>query len=125
VLLYIFTQSNCQNLKIRTKENTFCSEKMLCNFCPIAYRKWLTLVGGFLICFANGAVFSMGNLIPYMISYMRDKLDSSVRYSDSKWYVIALSLSICFSLILIGQMVNNFKRIPIRVYIAFGSLMCW
>ena len=98
---------------------------MLCKCLPDVYKKWLTLLGGFMIFFANGAFYSMGNLTPYMISYLREKLNSTVRYSDTKWYVILLTLSVCVSLVIIGQMVNTFKRIPLSAYIAIGSLMCW
>ncbi len=34
---------------------------------PEKYKKWLTLVGGFLIHFTMGTLYATSNLLPYMI----------------------------------------------------------
>ncbi len=98
---------------------------MLCKCLPDVYKKWLTLLGGFMIFFANGAFYSMGNLTPYMISYLREKLNANVRYSDSKWFTLVLTLSGSFTTLIIGLLVYNLKRIPLSVYIFIGSIFYW
>jgi hypothetical protein len=98
---------------------------MFCKFIPDTHRKWLTLMAGLMIFFANGAFYSMGNLTPYMISYLRVASNSTVRYSDAKWFTLALTLSGTFTTLLIGLMAYNLKKIPLTVYIFIGSIFYW
>ena len=92
---------------------------------PDKHKKWLTLLGGLMIFFANGAFYSMGNLTPYMISYLRVHSNSTVRYSDAKWFTLMLTLSGSFTTLLVGVLAYKLEKVSIRVYIAIGSLVYW
>ena len=97
---------------------------MLCEFncIPDHYKKWLTLVGGFLINFASGSIYTFGNMIPYIVSYLREYNGSNVRYAESLWINTANSLAMNFSSLLVGILVSRFK-LSIKVYLLIGSAM--
>ena len=49
---------------------------------PNRIRKYLTLFGSMLIEMSLYVFFTYGNMSPYVISYLREKTGSSVRYTD-------------------------------------------
>ena len=93
------------------------------SFIPDIYKKWLTLVAGFLIFFANGAYYTFSNMSPYIISYLRSESNATVRYSDVKWITLMQTLSGAFASLFVGLLANKFNKIPIKVYLMLGSLM--
>ena len=43
-----------------------------CICIPDKYKKWMALLAGFLINFANSSLYTFGNMSPYIISYLRE-----------------------------------------------------
>ena len=95
---------------------------MLCEFncIPNKYKKWITLLGGFLINFASGSIYTFGNMIPYIVSYLREYNGINIRYAQSLWISTANSLAMNFSSLLVGLLVARFK-LSIKIYLLIGS----
>ena len=89
---------------------------------PENYKKWLTLVGGFLIYFANGAFYTFSNMTPYVISYLRSNTGSSIRYSDAKWITLVQTVSAVFASLVSGIMSYKLK-VPVKVCVMIGAIL--
>jgi hypothetical protein len=58
---------------------------------PLAFKKYATLVGGFLMLLSLHSFYTFGNMMPYIVSYLRAEDASSLRYSDGIWFEVVYS----------------------------------
>ncbi|CAF0937012.1 unnamed protein product [Brachionus calyciflorus] len=98
---------------------------MIYKLIPDKYRKWSTLLGGFLIHLSIGSILTFGNMIPYITSYLRVYGKHNIRYSQTIWiataYNFAFALSSLFSGVLVSHL--NFKiKFNILIGIVLSTL---
>jgi hypothetical protein len=62
------------------------------------YKKWLSLIGGILINFSLGSFDIYGNFSPYLISYIRERTNTNLRYSNTFFIfsIFTISMAILF-----------------------------
>jgi hypothetical protein len=65
----------------------------------------------------------LGNMSPYVTSYLRSTESSDIRYSNSIWVYSAISVATPCS-ILIGLSLAKFQ-ISLKKFIAMGCLVMW
>ncbi|RNA25052.1 oxalate:formate antiporter-like isoform X1 [Brachionus plicatilis] len=95
---------------------------MLEIFIPYKYKKWSTLIGGFLIHLSLGSYYTFGNISPYLTSYLREYEGLDVRYSQATY--ILNSFGIFFSLSsIISGFINSKLNVNIRYNILIGCLI--
>lgn len=86
------------------------------------YKKWSTLLGGFLIQLSIGSFLTFGNLIPYITSFLRVNENLKVRYSETIW--IATSYNFAFSLSnLLSGLINSTFDLNPKIFILIGTVI--
>ncbi|KAL4235241.1 hypothetical protein ACF0H5_006879 [Mactra antiquata] len=84
-------------------------------------RVVLVIVGGFLIHLALGALYTIGNFSPYIVSYLRNRTeDTTVQNVDVLWFNGMGSIGNCLGLIIGGL---NAYKFGDRIAILIGSLV--
>lgn len=89
---------------------------------PYKYKKWATVIGGFLIHFSLGSYYSFGNLSPYMISYLREYVGVDIRYSKSIWISTLFNLAFSAGTLFSGFMNSKYKH-SLKLTIFLGCLI--
>jgi len=87
-----------------------------------AWRGWLVVFGGTLIHFTLGVVYSYGNLIPYLASYMDAYVAPGTRTKDLVWLLGCSSLGMGSTMVLGGMLAHKLTP-KIVSLIGFGTLM--
>ncbi|KAK7477138.1 hypothetical protein BaRGS_00031624 [Batillaria attramentaria] len=81
-------------------------------------RKYITIFACLLIEFTLGVVFTSGNSIPYLASYIRNVTgDASVGYTDALWIDDCMWIATVTSMPLLGLLQ---LRLPIRLFLLIG-----
>ena len=71
-------------------------------------RKWLTLIGCFLIHISLGSYYTFGNLTPYLTSYLRAKeKNPNITYSKTLFVITFYALGSSFSSVLLGLLLKK------------------
>ena len=92
------------------------------NSIPDKYKKWCTLMGAVLIHFSLGTFYTLGNLLPYMISYLRENTGSGVRYSESVWVETIFSSVQALMSVAAGLFYSKYK-IKMKHVLLIGCLL--
>ncbi|RNA25059.1 oxalate:formate antiporter-like isoform X1 [Brachionus plicatilis] len=95
---------------------------MIDRLIPEKYKKWSTLLGGFLLQLSIGSFLTFGNLVPYITSYLRINDNLDVRYSETIW--IATSYNFAFSLSnLLSGLINTHFNLSPKILILVGTVI--
>ncbi|KAL4219844.1 hypothetical protein ACF0H5_020255 [Mactra antiquata] len=87
----------------------------------ISLRVVLVIFGGFLVHLALGAMYTIGNFSPYIVSYIRNRTDdTSIRNVDSLWIISIGSIGQCIGLSIGGL---NAHRFGARIATLIGSVI--
>ncbi|CAF0937021.1 unnamed protein product [Brachionus calyciflorus] len=89
---------------------------------PYKYKKWTTLMGGFLIHLSLGSYYTFGNISQYLTSYLREYDFLDVRYSKSTLILTAWGLSFSISSIISG-LLNSTLKINLKITILIGCII--
>jgi hypothetical protein len=95
---------------------------MLNKLITYKYKKWFTLLGGFIINMTLGSLYTFGNIIPYMISYLREYDNIDVRYASATWIGLAASLALSFGGALAGFF-NSVVKLRLKTVILLGCVV--
>ena len=89
------------------------------------YKKWTSLLGGFLLSFVFGSAMTFSNMTPYIISYIRNSdLDTELRYSKSLWLGITNTLALKSASLLTGFLFSSKSfKINLKAYIFLGCAL--
>ncbi|XP_076365960.1 apicoplast pyruvate carrier 1-like [Tachypleus tridentatus] len=88
-------------------------------FLEMKVRPFVAVFGCFLIYFGLGVLYLLGNIIPYMTSYLRKRVDENTTYEQTSW--IAYVTEIISSFFFLGVWVS--ERIGRRPSIVIGSVI--
>ncbi len=94
---------------------------MLNRLVPYKYKKWFALFGGFMLNVTLGSLYTLGNITPYMISYLREYDNTDVRYASITWIGTIAGLALCFGGSLAGFL-NSVLKIRLKVIVFFGCV---
>ncbi len=87
------------------------------------YRRWTTILGGFLLCLVYGSITTFSNMSPYIISYLREfNKETDVRYSTSIWMSLSNVSTLKIASLLTGFFFTSKFKINIKVFI-FSSIL--
>ena len=86
------------------------------------YKKWLSLIGGILINFSLGSFDIYGNFSPYLISYIREKTNTNLRYSNTFFIFSIFTITMALSSFLTGLIITKYK-IKLKLVVLIGSIL--
>lgn len=90
---------------------------------PNKCKKFMTLIGGFLIHLSFGSLYTNDNLNPYVTSFMREfNPADNIRYSDAIWNFTSLLIPFSISVFLSGLSLSIFK-INVKFTILIGCIL--
>jgi len=85
------------------------------------YRKWLSVLGCFLICLVYGSITTISNMSPYIISYIREcDKEVNIRYSVLSWSSLLSSSTLKITALLTGFVFSLKIKLDLKVCIFFG-----
>ena len=88
------------------------------------YRKWLCILGSFLLCLVYGSITTLSNMSPYIISYLREcNKEVEIRYSTAVWMPLANVGSLKIISLLTGFIFALKFNINMKLYIFFGCFI--
>ena len=102
---------------------SWCGVKRVMKKCQWPSLMWVVVVGGFLVNFTFGISVATGNIVPYVISYTRqrslDPYREVVTLSYAPWMLAASQVTLSLTMFLGGVLV---KRIGLRLTVLAGCL---
>jgi hypothetical protein len=88
------------------------------------YRRWTTILGGFLLCLVYGSITTFSNMSPYIISYLREfNKETDIRYSTAIWISLSNVSTLKIASLLTGFIFTSKFKINLKLYIFAGCFI--